>query len=252
MDGDELRRGGPTLHLALGKRSAHLGDSLAVLAGSLCEAWAVELLLSSPVEPGRTLQAAKLLASALQAVILGQSLDLAAPFEPPLDDDGVARLQALKTGSYTFELPLRIGAVLAGASAAVLDALERFARPLGIAFQIADDLLGTLGSTEVTGKPSGSDLREGKRTLLVARAMKMASAADAALLRDSLGRRDLTEAGVEAARAVLLRSGAAAGCREEADRLLGQALAALDGAPIPQPVARTLREIAAYTARRES
>ena len=248
MDGDELRRGGPTLHVALGKRSPHLGDSLAILAGSLCEAWAVELLLSSPVEPERTLRAAKLLCQALQSVILGQSLDLAAPFEPPLDDGGVARLQALKTGSYTFELPLRIGAVLGGASAAVLDALERFARPLGIAFQIADDLLGTLGSTEVTG----SDLREGKRTLLVARALRMATPSDAALLRESLGRRDLQEASVEAARGVLVRSGAAASCREEADRLLRQALAALDGAPISEPVTRTLREIATYAVRRES
>ena len=252
MDGDELRRGGPTLHVALGKRSPHLGDSLAILAGSLCEAWAVELLLSSPVEPERTLRAAKLLCQALQSVILGQSLDLAAPFEPPLDDGGVARLQALKTGSYTFELPLRIGAVLGGASAAVLDALERFARPLGIAFQIADDLLGTLGSTEVTGKPSGSDLREGKRTLLLARALRMATPSDAALLRESLGRRDLQEASVEAARGVLIRSGAAASCREEADRLLRQALAALDGAPISEPVTRTLREIATYAVRRES
>jgi geranylgeranyl diphosphate synthase, type I len=252
MDGDELRRGGPTLHITLGKRSAHLGDSLAVLAGSLCEAWAVELLLSSPVEPARTLSAARLLSAALQSVILGQSLDLAAPFEPPLDDAGVARLQALKTGSYTFELPLRIGAVLAGASAAVVDSLEGFARPLGIAFQLADDLLGTLGSTEVTGKPSGSDLREGKRTLLVARALRMASPADAALLRETLGKRDLPESGVEAARAVLIRSGAADSCREEANRLLAQALSALDGAPIPDAVARTLREIAAYTVRRES
>ena len=252
MDGDELRRGGPTLHVSLGKRSAHLGDSLAVLAGSLCEAWAVELLLSSPVEAERTLRAAKLLSTALQSVILGQSLDLCAPFEPPLDDGGVARLQALKTGSYTFELPLRIGAVLGGASAGVLEVLERFARPLGIAFQIADDLLGTLGSSEVTGKPSGSDLREGKRTLLVARALRMATPQDAALLRESLGRRDLPESGVEAAREVLIRSGAATSCREEADRLLRQALAALDGAPVPEPVARTLREIAAYTVRRES
>ena len=200
----------------------------------------------------RTLRAAKLLSTALQSVILGQSLDLCAPFEPPLDDGGVARLQALKTGSYTFELPLRIGAVLGGASAGVLEVLERFARPLGIAFQIADDLLGTLGSSEVTGKPSGSDLREGKRTLLVARALRMATPQDAALLRESLGRRDLLESGVEAAREVLIRSGAATSCREEADRLLRQALAALDGAPVPEPVARTLREIAAYTVRRES
>jgi len=252
MDGDELRRGGPTLHVALGKRSAHLGDSLAVLAGSLCESWALELLLASPVEAERTVAAAKLLASALQQVILGQSLDLRAPFEPPLDDDGVARLQALKTGSYTFELPLRIGATIGGAGPGVLRALEGFARPLGIAFQIADDLLGTFGSSGLTGKPSGTDLREGKRTLLVARALRMATPQDAALLGESLGRRDLSESGAEAVRGILLRSGAAASCREEADRLLAEALAALDGSPIPGGIAQTLREIGTYAVQRAS
>src|SRR5436305_13973705 len=101
MDGTALRRSGRTLDHALGKRSAHLGDSLAVLAGSLCEAWAVELLLSSPVEAARPLRAAKLLSTALQSVILGQSLDLCAPFEPPLDDGAVPRVQALQPGTST-------------------------------------------------------------------------------------------------------------------------------------------------------
>jgi geranylgeranyl diphosphate synthase, type I len=252
MDGDELRRGGPTLHVSLGKRSAHLGDSLAVLAGSLCESWALELLLDAPVEPARTVAAGRLLSAALQQVIIGQSLDLCAPFEPPLDDSGVARLQELKTGSYTFELPLRIGAVLGGASDAVLRALEGFARPLGVAFQIADDVLGTFGSPDVTGKPSGSDLREGKRTLLVARGLRMASPDDAAFLQDRLGRRDLSESDVDGMRAVLVRTGALASCREEADRLLSQALSALEGSPVPASVARTLREIGEYTVQRTS
>ena len=252
MDGDELRRGGPTLHVVLGKKSAHLGESLAVLAGSLCEAWALELVLSSPVPPERTVAAARLLSSALQQVIIGQSLDIVAPFEPPLDDAGVLRLQALKTGSYTFELPLRVGAVLGGAGARLLHALEGFARPLGIAFQIADDLLGALGSPEVTGKPSGSDLREGKRTLLVARALRMASAQDAAFVKATLGRSGVSEAEVEEMRAVLVRSGAAASCQEEADRLLAEALLVLDGAPIPASVAKSLREIGTYSVRRNS
>ncbi|MFL5367948.1 MAG: polyprenyl synthetase family protein [Myxococcales bacterium] len=252
MDGDELRRGGPTLHIALGKKSPHLGDSLAVLAGSLCESWALELLLDSPVDTHRTVAAAKLLSSALQQVILGQSLDLCAPFEAPLDDRGVARLQELKTGSYTFELPLHIGAVLGGATDEVLRTLLGFARPLGVAFQIADDLLGTFGSPEVTGKPSGADVREGKRTLLVARALRMAGPEDAAFLRETLGRRDLSEPDVEAVRAVLERSGAAASCREEAEHLLSSALSALEGSQVPPSVQRTLREIGEYTVRRSS
>jgi geranylgeranyl diphosphate synthase type I len=252
MDGDELRRGGPTLHLALGKRSAHLGDSLAVLAGSLCEAWALELLLDAPVEAERKLSAAKVLASALQEVILGQCLDLSAPFEVPLDDRGVARVQELKTGSYSFELPLHIGAVLGGARPAVLEPLSKFARPLGVAFQIADDLLGMFGSPEVTGKPNGSDLREGKRTLLVSRALRMSTPENAALLRSRLGRPDLSDHEVEEVRAALVRSGAAASCREEADRLGREALAALDDAPIPEAVLRDLRELGMYAVQRAS
>src|SRR5438128_1739928 len=83
------------------------------------------------------------------------------------DGEGVLDVQRLKTGSYTFELPLLLGAILANAHAHVFDALSAYARPLGQAFQIADDLLGTFGSPEETGKSHASDLREGKRTLLV-------------------------------------------------------------------------------------
>jgi geranylgeranyl diphosphate synthase type I len=250
MDRDELRRGGPTLHVALGGPSPHLGDSLAVLLGSLCEAWTLELVLASAVEPAGALAAGKLVAAALQQVIVGQMLDLSAPFGPELDDEGVAQVQRLKTGSYTFELPLRVGALLGGASAELLEALSAFARPLGVAFQIADDLLGTLGSSEVTGKPNLGDLREGKRTLLVARALRRASAADAARLRAGLGRRNLSDEEGAELREILVRSGAAESCRAEAERLRAEAVRALECAPLPARVAQSLRDIADYTVRR--
>ncbi|MGZ6143401.1 MAG: polyprenyl synthetase family protein, partial [Myxococcales bacterium] len=189
MDRDEVRRGGPTIHAAL-PFGEHLSGSVAILLGSLCQAWAWELVLDAPVAPERALQAGRLLAAALQEVTVGQTLDLLAPRSPPLDAKGVLEVQRLKTGSYTFELPLRLGALLAGASTGVLDALSRYARPLGQAFQIADDVLGSFGEPEVTGKPNASDLREGKRTLLVARALEMATPADAERLRDGLGRAD--------------------------------------------------------------
>jgi geranylgeranyl diphosphate synthase type I len=251
MDRDEVRRGGPTLHTALGRTAGeHLGGSLAILLGSLCEAWALELVLASPVAPERALAAGNLLARALQQVTVGQMLDLSAPLGPELDAAGTLAVQRMKTGGYTFEMPLRLGALLAGAQPALLESLERFARPLGQAFQIADDLLGTFGAPEVTGKPNAGDLREGKRTLLVARALEMASPQEAAELRASLGQ-PLTDAQISRLRDILVRSGAEKAARDEAERLHSQAAAALEGAPLPAKIASALREIAAYAVRRE-
>lgn len=251
MDRDELRRGGPTLHATFARSAGgHLGGSLAILLGSLCQAWAYELVLSSPVLPERALAAAQLLTRALQEVTLGQALDLSAPLGPELSSDGVLELERLKTGSYSFELPLLLGATLGGAGEPLQRALSAFARPLGQAFQIADDLLGTFGATEVTGKPNASDLREGKRTLIVTRALEMAAPEDARALRAGLGRAGISDAEVEALREILRRSGAAESARMEADRLRRQAIAALDPAVVPARVSEGLRVLADYSVQR--
>ncbi len=274
MDRDEVRRGGPTLHVTFagafrsgragpgggpdsgaaqspgGAAAVHLGGSLAILAGSLCEAWALELVLEAQVAPARALAAARHLAPALADVTVGQMLDLAAPQGPELPPAGVLRIEQLKTGSYTFELPLLLGALLAGASPELLAALRAYALPLGQAFQIADDLLGVFGAPEVTGKSSANDLREGKRTLLIARALERASPSDAAALRGGLGKPDMSDAEAEALRAILRRSGAEQAARKEAEQLCGEATRALEGGPIPATVAAELRAIADYTIRR--
>jgi geranylgeranyl diphosphate synthase type I len=256
MDRDEVRRGGPTLHITFaaqspgGAAAVHLGGSLAILAGSLCEAWALELVLEAQVAPARALAAARHLAPALADVTVGQMLDLAAPQGPELPAAGVLRIEQLKTGSYTFELPLVLGALLAGASPELLAALRAYALPLGQAFQIADDLLGVFGAPEVTGKSSANDLREGKRTLLIARALERASPSDAAALRDGLGKPDMSDAEAEALRAILRRSGAEQAARKEAEQLCGEATRALEGGPIPAAIAAELRAIADYTIRR--
>jgi geranylgeranyl diphosphate synthase type I len=252
MDRDEMRRGGPTVHTALERatRSPHLGASLAVLLGSLCEAWALELVLSAPVPADRTSAAGRLLARALVEVTVGQMQDVAAPLGRELPASDVLAVQRMKTGSYTFELPLRLGAVLAGAGDPILEALARFALPLGQAFQIADDLLGTFGAPEVTGKANASDLREGKRTLLVARAFEVAGPRDAAILQAGLGKPDLSDSGAEELREVLVRTGAVESCRGDAERLRAQAVAALEGAPLPASVAQALRDVADYAVRR--
>jgi geranylgeranyl diphosphate synthase type I len=244
MDQDDVRRGGPTLHRALGGN--HLAASLAVLCGSLCEAWGYQLVLGDGRDPGQR-DAAVLVARTLEQVILGQMADLRAPHSRELSAREILEVQQRKTGSYTFEMPLLVGATLAGGRPEVAAALSAYARPLGQAFQIADDLLGTFGSPEITGKPNASDLREGKRTLLVALGLEMATAEDARTLRDGLGR---AEADVEKLRDVLRRSGAESAARGEAERLCAQALSALDSKELPRPPAKALREIGEYSVRR--
>ncbi|HTO99364.1 MAG TPA: polyprenyl synthetase family protein [Myxococcales bacterium] len=235
MDQDDVRRGGPTLHRALG--GDHLGSSLALLCGSLCEAWAYQLLGPLAASAART----------VEQVIVGQMADLRGPSGRELSPAEVLEVQRAKTGTYTFELPLHLGASLAGGSGQLLRALSDYARPLGVAFQIADDLLGTFGAPEVTGKPNASDLREGKRTLLVARALEMAKPEDAARLRAGLGRAD---ADVDDLRAILERSGAKESARADAERLCEEALRALDSPAVPEKAAAGLREIAVYAVRR--
>lgn len=243
MDQDDVRRGGPTLHRALG--GDHLATSIAVLCGSLCEAWGYELILRGGSPGGQS--AAALVASTLEQVILGQMADLRGPHSRELTPREILEVQRRKTGSYTFEMPLLLGAMVAGGKPAVCAALSAYARPLGQAFQIADDLLGTFGAPEVTGKPNASDLREGKRTLLVALALEMASPPDRRSLREGLGRGD---ADIAELRDILRRSGAEGAARSEAERLCAQALSALDSKELPRPPAKVLREIGEYSVRR--
>lgn len=160
IDGDLTRRGGPSVHAALGAAlgDAHLGATSAILASDLTWGLALGTLAAAPARPAAVLAAVQLLCRVHDDVVVGQYLDVLGQAED------VEQMHALKTGSYTVRGPLLLGATLAGAGDEVLAALDRFAAPVGIAFQLRDDLLGTFGSEAETGKPVGNDLRAGKRT----------------------------------------------------------------------------------------
>jgi geranylgeranyl diphosphate synthase, type I len=205
MDGDEVRRGGPSVHAMLRATygDAHHGDAAAILAGDFASALAQQALFAMPLAPERVIEAGRAFARVQREVIAGQLIDL----RGDSDQDGesaqgadrstrVESMHDLKTGSYTVRGPLSIGAILAGASAEQRAALDRFAAPLGIAFQLRDDLLGTFGDPRATGKPAGNDVRRGKRTALVA---ALAGDAEAARLMPlALGVVDASDANVSA------------------------------------------------------
>jgi geranylgeranyl diphosphate synthase type I len=250
MDQDELRRGGPSVHAALRAQvgDTHLGDSLAILAGDLASTYAWELLATVAAELGANgAPLLQVFASTQQDVVLGQELDLVGARD-------VSRMQKLKTGSYTVEGPLRLGALLGGASPAQLARLEAFGVPLGEAFQIRDDLLGAYGDPARTGKPRGNDLRAGKRTALVRELERAARPEERAQLAAVLGRPDASDAELGAVLAMLERAGVRHRVEERLGALLDEALEALEApgeGPLEPTGARMLRDLVGMLASRE-
>jgi geranylgeranyl diphosphate synthase type I len=248
MDASDTRRGEPAIHRRfevlhdkndwLGDRAA-FGVSAAILLGDLCLAWSDELLHGAGVGVAALARARPVFDAMRTEVIVGQYLDV----QTQASGDGSMQRASLvaryKSAKYTVERPLLFGAALADAPDALARAYSAYGLPLGEAFQLRDDVLGVFGDPAVTGKPAGDDLREGKRTYLVAAALERASAAGHALVSDHLGDPELDEVGVAALRDVIVSSGALARTEERIAALTSTALAALDAVPI-EPEAREI------------
>jgi geranylgeranyl diphosphate synthase type I len=246
MDGDDVRRGGPSVpammrthfespqdaartigHLA---SASHAGgqnrcDAASILAGDLAAGWALASLLELTVAPARVVLAVRELGRMQEDVVHGQVLDVCGAAG---DRREVEAGYALKTASYTVRGPIVMGAHLAGASSEQVAILSAFAEPLGVAFQLRDDVLGTFGDARAMGKPSGGDLRKGKRTALVVDAMRDPRAGE--LLSRVLGRADASESEIGAAVTGIEACGARARVEEQIADLLGQSLKELDRA----------------------
>jgi len=247
MDNDEQRRGGPSTFAAMQRqfKDPQLGASLTILASDVAMGYAIELLHATRFPNGRRSDAYSAFQNMHLEVVFGQQLDL-------LAHEDVTLTQHLKTGSYTMRGPMRLGALLADASDDQLQALTRFAQPLGIAFQLRDDVLGTFGDAAVTGKPVGHDLREGKYTALVAEARNLMSSEDRARLDAVLGDRAATLSEVQAVIRLLETSGARARVEATLAARLSEARRALMSASclVPEGVGMLL-ELLDRTALRE-
>jgi geranylgeranyl diphosphate synthase, type I len=256
IDRSETRRGSPAVH----RRFAELHDSngwtgdgdqfgtaAAVLLGDLALIWADAMLVGSGFD-GDTLRRAMPVWEAMRVeVMCGQYLDVVEQARGGGSVSRALRVARFKSAKYTIERPLHLGAVLAGADDQLLAALSGYGLPLGEAFQLRDDLLGVYGDPERTGKPAGDDLREGKRTVLVALAAEAADDDQAAVLDKHLGDPALDTAGVELLRDTITATGAVRRVEELITRRVDEARAALAGASIG-PTARAALESLAEAA----
>lgn len=247
MDEDETRRGGPSVHAALAeaKRDPKLGRDLAILAGDLAAALHEGLLANLAAHAERRLAISRIFAEMHLDVVHGQTLDL-------LGSADAEEVSRRKTASYTTVGPLTAGATLAGAGAGEVERLADIGRPLGVAFQIRDDLLGAFGSELKTGKPVGTDLRAGKRTVLLERALEISSAAERTAIERVVGDRDATDAAVAAATAAIESCGARRACEERIAKLLEGALNDLSTGGYRDEGVRLLTGLAHFLSRRET
>jgi len=249
IDRDDLRRGAPTLHRALqawpaGEADEHLGLSAALLAGDLAAAWAAQLVSEIPVPAVRIVRASTHLQQMVAEVIGGEALDVAGSAGIALTREGVLRLYELKTASYTVIGPLVLGALLGGADDDRIEALTSVGRPLGVAFQILDDLLGLLGDPEQIGKTAGADLKEGKATLVALEVRERAGGAALADFEACIGADAIDADALERARAAARDCGAVAACRGLAAEFTDEALAGLQGAPLREQGRGLLSDLA--------
>ena len=246
LDRSDTRRGNPTVHRRFEAIHAergwdgdpqHYGTSAAILVGDLALAWADDLFhgarpapAGAQPGPGRPVPfAATAVWSQMRTEVLGgQFLDITNEASGDETSTAAERVMEFKTAAYTVARPLELGAALGGAAAEVRAELHGLGIDLGIAFQLRDDLLGVFGDPAETGKPSGDDLVAGKRTALLAAGLQRASADDAALLRESVGR-PLTDEALARARAVLVESGARAEMEQQIADRRDAGLARIDG-----------------------
>ena len=185
--------------------SDRFGESAAILAGDLCLQWSDELYATSGL-PSAELDRGRRTFDTMRTQLMGgQYLDLLESARGWDRLDTAARIDSArnviryKSAKYTVEHPLLIGAAVGGVAAADMAHLSEYGLALGEAFQLRDDVLGVFGDPSTTGKPAGDDLREGKRTVLVALALNRADTDQAALFEKLFGQPDLDADGVAAA-----------------------------------------------------
>lgn len=186
MDNAKLRRGEDTVHTIYHKYfnekgytdSEELAKSMAILCGDLAQQFQIDIINKVDIEADKKNRAISLLTEYLNTVIFGQIHDLILPHEDKFIEKDILLIHDLKTSTYTCKLPMEIGAILAGANKKEIKHLLGYAKPLGIAFQIKDDILGVFESDIKTGKDFASDLIEGKKTLLLLKAIEDGSNED--------------------------------------------------------------------------
>ena len=233
MDRSNLRRGKPTFHKnyegfcrkKYSTDARRFGENMAIIGGDIIFALGSNILATSNFPEGRKRRAMEKFNQVCLDTSLGQVADLLALAKDPeqITEKEIIKEHIMKTAKYTVEGPLHMGAILAGAGERDLDVLSRYALPLGRAFQIQDDILGLFGAERETGKPVDSDLKEGKKTLLILKALEESDQIQKNIILSALGNGNLSRDDLIEVQNIVKNTGSLDYSRNMARKLIGQA-----------------------------
>ncbi|MGI9622589.1 MAG: polyprenyl synthetase family protein [Acidimicrobiales bacterium] len=252
MDASSSRRGHPTVHVRFAeihRRNQWHGDperwgeAVAILVGDLAHVLADHLMHTTNPEIAAIWSELRL------EVNVGQYLDVLASAKGEVGEEAARRIVEYKTGRYSVQRPLHLGAALAGRIDDLRADLTAYGQPVGIAFQLRDDILGAFGDSEVTGKPVGDDLREGKPTPLLATARRLATPAQTALLSQA-GDTDMSEADLADLQQAMLDTGAVDVIESEISDLTNEAMTVLGRVELAENAGEALGDLATFVAYR--
>jgi geranylgeranyl diphosphate synthase type I len=252
MDASLSRRGHPTVHVRFADTHRkeqwqgdpdRFGEAVAILVGDLAHVCADHLMA------GRSPAIADIWDELRMEVNVGQYLDVLAGARGSASETMARRIVEYKTGRYSVQRPLHLGAALAGQFDRLGPKLTAYGQPVGVAFQLRDDVLGAFGDSAVTGKPVGDDLREGKPTPLLASARSLATPSQAKVL-ERAGARDMSETELEELQEVMVATGAVAAIEDEITSLTNTALSVLEDLPLVGGADAALAQLANFVAYR--
>ena len=239
IDRSFLRRGGPTVNKIL-------GNERAIWVGDLAMVFADEIFTSSPFKDKIIREARKVYNLLREEVVFGEYMDIIEGGKKEFNEKKIMKILEYKSGKYTIERPLHLGAALAEANKEAFAVLSRYGVPLGIAFQIKDDILGMFGKEKEVGKPVDSDLKEGKKTLLIAKAVERLKGKRKGKLLSLLGNQNVNAADLQWVRRVIEETGSLDYSQKLAQKLIREAKEAMAGSRFKKEGKEFLLGIADY------
>ena len=211
IDRDELRRGSQTIHKKYSelykneKDNEHLGMTMAIMAGDIASTFCFEILTKADFDEKAKIKALEILEEKELKTIYGQILDVFS-FIKDVDEEYIEKIHQHKSVNYTAYIPLQIGATLANADSKYIEILTEYGTYLGRIFQIGDDLLDLF--SDKTGKDIASDIKEGKKTIFILKALEKASDEEKKFIENCLGNKDLTGKDIEKLKQIIEKTGA--------------------------------------------
>lgn len=226
MDQSEIRRGNPSLHASVRNQlmgkvpdPVRISENIAIVAGDLADSLAHQALLECGLPPEYVLRANVELSKIIEMTGYGQLIDIDSAGNDKFSQPDLLRLHILKTAKYTIEGPLMVGATLSGTTEDVKP-LSYYGTLLGTAFQLHDDILGLFGEEAETGKSIKSDVNEGKKTLLMLKAIELSGPADREFIIRCLNSGDISDEDFERLRRLVKESGSYDYSRRMMERMI--------------------------------